>query len=77
MESKTKGAMWKSLKTVSESGVKSDPTFCLGPTVEITNSAIRFSDAGVVAFFRFTVYNLSYECQGMVITPSGIPMLCP
>ena len=38
MESKTKGAMWKSLKTVSESGVKSDPAFCFGTTIEKTNS---------------------------------------
>ena len=28
-------------KTVSETGVKSDPAFCLGPTIKKTNSALR------------------------------------
>ena len=40
MESETEGTMWKSKKTVSETGVKSDPAFCLGPIIEKTNSAL-------------------------------------
>ena len=40
MESKTNGTMWKSIKTVSETGVKSDPAFCLGPTIKKTNSEV-------------------------------------
>ena len=28
----------RALKTVSETGVKSDPAFCLGPTIEKINS---------------------------------------
>ena len=39
-----KGAtMWKSIKTVSETGVKCDPAFWLGPTIEKTNSAVCFA----------------------------------
>ena len=34
-------------KTVSETGVKSDPAFCLGPSIEKTNS-----DSTVVPGFR-------------------------
>ena len=30
-------------KLVSETGVKSDPAFCLGPYIEITNSDPSFS----------------------------------
>ena len=42
MESKTEGATWKSIKTILETGVKSDPAFCLGPSIEKTNSGIGF-----------------------------------
>ena len=35
----------RALKTVSETGVKSDPAFCLGPTIEKTNSV-------AIAFFK-------------------------
>ena len=38
MESKTEGTTWKSIKTVSETCVKGDPAFCLGSTIEKTNS---------------------------------------
>ena len=40
MESKTKATMWKSIKTVPETGVKSDLAFCLGSLHEKTNSVI-------------------------------------
>ena len=40
MESKTKAIMWKSIKTVPETGVKSDLAFCLGSLNEKTNSDI-------------------------------------
>ena len=42
MESKTEGTMWKSIKSVSEIGVKNDFTFCLGPLIETTNSELCF-----------------------------------
>ena len=39
MESKTEGTtMWEGIKTVWETGVKSEPAFCLGPFIEKTNS---------------------------------------
>ena len=38
MEIKTKGTTRKGLKSVSETGVTSDPAFCLGPTIKKTNS---------------------------------------
>ena len=38
MESKTKTATWKSIKTYSETGAKNDFTFCLGPPIKKTNS---------------------------------------
>ena len=30
--------MGKSIESVAESGVKSDPAFCLGPSIDKTNS---------------------------------------
>ena len=41
MNSKTKGTMWKSIKTMLETGDKSDPAFCLGSSIEKTNSGVR------------------------------------
>ena len=35
------GTMRKSIKPVSETGVKSDPAFCMGPTNENTNGVFR------------------------------------
>ena len=32
--------MWKNIKIVLEIGVKSDPTFCLEPSIEKTNSDV-------------------------------------
>ena len=39
MESKTMGTMRMSIKTVSDTDVITDPAFCLGPTIEKTDSA--------------------------------------
>ena len=38
MERKTEGSTGKSIKTILETGVKSDVAFCLGPSIEKTNS---------------------------------------
>ena len=35
----SKGTMWKSIKTVSEIGVKSDHAFCFVPLIQKTYSA--------------------------------------
>ena len=40
MESKTKAATRKGIKTDSDTGVKNDFIFCLGPPIENTNSAV-------------------------------------
>ena len=37
--SKTQATMRKDIKTVSETGVESDPAFCLGPPIEKTKVA--------------------------------------
>ena len=38
MEIRIEGTMGKSIETVAESGVISDPAFCLGPSIDKTNS---------------------------------------
>ena len=37
VESETEGTTRMSIKTILETGVKSDPAFCLGPSIEKRN----------------------------------------
>ena len=46
MESETEGKIGKSIKNCVRTSVKSDPAFCLGPTIEETNSANKFGPLG-------------------------------
>ena len=72
MGSKTEGTMWERIKTVVETGVKSDPAFCLGPSIEKTNSGLwnfqshwrwlSFSRSTFVAF-KINWLQLQINCR--------------
>ena len=60
MESKTRATMWKSIKTVPETGVKSDLAFCLGSLNEKTNSARQW---GYIDWQRQIFFSRNRKCK--------------